>query len=144
MVKLEQDESTNFQITSSNLNLVNLISSEDSSDVSCTEDIEVPEKKLKKQNKSEEEVKCLKKAVCNVCGKKIRSDNLKKHLLTHSSTEQITCPICKRIFKNAESYRSHPMMHLKESTICEVCGKQFEFKGEYMRHMRGHKRKLQI
>lgn len=79
------------------------------------------------------------KKVCSICGKYIRAENLTKHIKTHSNDESVTCPICYKVFKNPESYRSHPVMHIEENSICEICGKQFQVRGEHLRHMRVHK-----
>lgn len=75
------------------------------------------------------------KGVCNICGKAIRADNLRKHIINHNSTP-VNCKECGKVFKNNESLRSHMFLHKGVEYSCEICGKVYNYKGELTRHMK--------
>lgn len=79
--------------------------------------------------------------ICNICGVVVRTDNLKKHILTHSS-DSVSCKICGKTLKNAESLRGHLLIHRGLTYTCEICGKVSRVKGEHSRHMKTHTGKI--
>lgn len=75
--------------------------------------------------------------ICNICGVVVRQDNLKKHVQTHCG-ESVTCKICGKTLKNAESLRGHLLIHRGVIYTCEICGKTYRVKAEYSRHIKTH------
>lgn len=77
------------------------------------------------------------RGVCNICGRVVRSDNLKKHINLHSDGP-CTCKECGKTFKNSESLRTHKFIHSENNYTCEICGKSFKLKSEHTRHLKKH------
>lgn len=75
------------------------------------------------------------KGVCNICGKTLRADNLRKHINMHNA-KPVNCEECGKVFKNGESLRSHMFLHKGIEHSCEICGKVYNYKGELTRHMK--------
>ncbi|KAK5643503.1 hypothetical protein RI129_007348 [Pyrocoelia pectoralis] len=75
--------------------------------------------------------------ICNICGKSMRTDNLQKHIKSHTE-DPITCNQCGKVFKNSESLRSHLLTHTGPELLCVLCGKSYRYRGEYNRHMKRH------
>ncbi|KAL1509277.1 hypothetical protein ABEB36_004039 [Hypothenemus hampei] len=75
--------------------------------------------------------------ICNVCGKKVRNDNLKKHIKLHSESPS-KCKDCGKVLKNSESLRGHKLLHSDTAFTCEICGRSFKLKSEHTRHLRVH------
>nr|CAH7757645.1 unnamed protein product [Callosobruchus chinensis] len=71
-----------------------------------------------------------KKTKCDICGKMIRSSNMKQHLTVHTSGPSV-CKFCSATCKNVHSLRSHiyRQHRNKNSYVCEECGARF--KGNY-------------
>ncbi|KAG5879061.1 hypothetical protein JTB14_025104 [Gonioctena quinquepunctata] len=74
--------------------------------------------------------------VCSICGKVVRADHLKKHMMVHSEGP-VTCKICNKVLRNS-TLRGHMMRHKGYKFTCETCGKCFSMKYDYHRHMRKH------
>uniref|UniRef100_A0A674IK25 C2H2-type domain-containing protein n=1 Tax=Terrapene triunguis TaxID=2587831 RepID=A0A674IK25_9SAUR len=52
--------------------------------------------------------------VCNwlFCGKRFtRSDELQRHLQTHTGTKKFTCPVCSRVFMRSDHLSKHMKTH---------------------------------
>ncbi|KAF7263678.1 hypothetical protein GWI33_001360 [Rhynchophorus ferrugineus] len=75
--------------------------------------------------------------ICNICGIKVRADNLRKHIKLHSEGP-CKCDQCDRVLKNSESLRTHKLLHLEDTYTCEICGKTFKLKNEHTRHLKKH------
>ncbi|CAG9861735.1 unnamed protein product [Phyllotreta striolata] len=77
-----------------------------------------------------------KKTECHVCGRIIRSDNFKKHLMLHTAGPSV-CSLCGATCKNIESLRGHIFYQHKnaaEQYVCELCGKGFRIKYKFILH----------
>uniref|UniRef100_A0A6P7GA55 Zinc finger protein 724-like isoform X3 n=1 Tax=Diabrotica virgifera virgifera TaxID=50390 RepID=A0A6P7GA55_DIAVI len=77
-----------------------------------------------------------KKSKCHICGRFIRSDNIKKHIMLHTAGPSV-CSICGATCKNIESLRGHIFYQHKskaEQYICEECGKTFRVKYKFLLH----------
>lgn len=73
--------------------------------------------------------------ICNICGKSMRTDNLLKHVRSHSALP-VPCKVCGKVFKNSDSLRSHSFTHRGIEHTCTICGKTYNYKGELTRHIR--------
>lgn len=83
-------------------------------------------------------------SVCNVCGKSMRSNNLKKHLQTHTYNA-VTCKMCNHVLKNPESLRVHTaIVHPGVTFECDLCEKVFKIRHQYLFHRRTHFGRLQV
>ncbi|KAK9870265.1 hypothetical protein WA026_006353 [Henosepilachna vigintioctopunctata] len=71
-----------------------------------------------------------KKSKCKICGILIRSDNMGKHLDTHTSGPRV-CDLCGITCKNVESLRGH-IFYMHRQTAdqykCDQCDKSFRMK----------------
>ncbi|XP_072385241.1 uncharacterized protein [Diabrotica undecimpunctata] len=77
-----------------------------------------------------------KKSKCHICGRFIRSDNIKKHIMLHTASPS-KCSICGATCKNIESLRGHIFYQHRskaEQYICEECGKTFRVKYKFLLH----------
>uniref|UniRef100_A0A673C050 Zinc finger protein n=1 Tax=Sphaeramia orbicularis TaxID=375764 RepID=A0A673C050_9TELE len=64
---------------------------------------------------------------CHACDKKFISTNqLKRHMITHSEKRPYTCEICNRSFNEDKPYK------------CKLCGKEFAHRNVYKNHKKTH------
>ncbi|OWR50687.1 putative zinc finger protein 235 [Danaus plexippus plexippus] len=95
---------------------------------------------------------------CNMCGEILdNSETLFKHLEEYNSTkpkrkprrkrgtpltvEDLTCELCKKVYKNPNSLRDHMKIHngdRKRNYTCDRCGKMFYNKGTLSSHILAH------
>ncbi|XP_050506772.1 gastrula zinc finger protein XlCGF46.1-like isoform X2 [Diabrotica virgifera virgifera] len=77
-----------------------------------------------------------KKGKCHICGRFVRKDNLKKHIMLHTAGPSV-CSTCGATCKNFESLRGHIFHYHKHTAhqyICEECGKGFRMKNKFILH----------
>lgn len=77
------------------------------------------------------------KVPCTICGKVLKQINMRRHLLSHA--EGVPCKICGKVLSNVFMHNRHAKLHIKKDCICEVCGQTFEFEGQYLSHVKGHR-----
>jgi len=71
-----------------------------------------------------------------------RTDELKRHMRTHSGEKPFQCNICKRNFSRSDHLTTHIRTHTGERPYgCEVCGRRFARSDERRRHAKIHLRK---
>lgn len=71
-----------------------------------------------------------------------RTDELKRHMRTHSGEKPFQCTICKRNFSRSDHLTTHIRTHTGERPYgCEVCGRRFARSDERRRHAKIHLRK---
>lgn len=75
-------------------------------------------------------------AVCEICGKTLKSkEQLKSHLLIHSSERQFKCDICDATFKQPVALNTHRRIHSGiRKYSCNDCGKSFRWKQTFDKH----------
>ncbi|CAG9836695.1 unnamed protein product [Diabrotica balteata] len=76
------------------------------------------------------------KGKCDICGRLIRSDNMRKHVRMHTAGPS-KCSLCGATCKNFESLRGHIFhyhKHNAEQYVCEECGKGFRMKYTFFLH----------
>lgn len=77
----------------------------------------------------------IRKHICNICGKIIRTDNLSRHIQNHSENP-VSCSLCGKTLKNRNSLRVHLVtLHNDASFTCDSCGKSFKYKKSLSQHM---------
>lgn len=71
-----------------------------------------------------------------------RTDELKRHMRTHSGEKPFHCLICKRNFSRSDHLTTHIRTHTGEKPYgCDVCGRRFARSDERRRHLKIHQRK---
>ncbi|KAM7388611.1 hypothetical protein PAMP_024776 [Pampus punctatissimus] len=77
---------------------------------------------------------------CHACDKKFISTNqLKRHMITHSEKRPYTCEICSRSFKRLDQVTAHKIIHSEDKPYkCKLCGKEFAHRNVYKNHKKTH------
>lgn len=77
---------------------------------------------------------------CHACDKKFISTNqLKRHMITHSEKRPYTCEICSRSFKRLDQVTAHKVIHSEDKPYrCKLCGKEFAHRNVYKNHKKTH------
>ncbi|XP_061433586.1 zinc finger protein 37-like [Lethenteron reissneri] len=77
---------------------------------------------------------------CEVCGRAFSQlCNLKKHWITHTGERQYRCALCGRAFKHFSGLRLHERTHTGERPYgCDVCGRAFAHYSNMKAHRRTH------
>eukprot|EP00090_Calanus_glacialis_P024631 TRINITY_DN38289_c0_g1_i1.p1 TRINITY_DN38289_c0_g1~~TRINITY_DN38289_c0_g1_i1.p1 ORF type:complete len:230 (+),score=32.17 TRINITY_DN38289_c0_g1_i1:260-949(+) len=72
---------------------------------------------------------------CKICKKKFpRSDNLRRHMLTHTLEKPYLCAICTKSFTQSAHLKDHSLLHSDKSFSCEICAKAFAQPRALKRH----------
>lgn len=77
------------------------------------------------------------KSICSMCGKAIRKDNMRKHIMTHTEPP-VQCQICGKTCKNTESLRGHLLGHKNNKLQCNTCGNIYRHRAAYAAHLKRH------
>lgn len=78
---------------------------------------------------------------CQICGKKLRQHNLRKHIryVHEGKTDDANCNICGEEFKRSYQLKAHMnLIHDAKVILCPVCGKRFGLKKDLNEHMKSH------
>uniref|UniRef100_A0AAY5ET36 Zinc finger protein n=1 Tax=Electrophorus electricus TaxID=8005 RepID=A0AAY5ET36_ELEEL len=77
---------------------------------------------------------------CSACEKKFISTNqLKRHMITHSEKRPYTCEICSRSFKRLDQVTAHKIIHSEDKPYkCKLCWKEFAHRNVYKNHKKTH------
>ncbi|XP_030643206.1 PR domain zinc finger protein 5 [Chanos chanos] len=77
---------------------------------------------------------------CPACDKKFISTNqLKRHMITHSEKRPYTCEICSRSFKRLDQVTAHKIIHSEDKPYkCKLCWKEFAHRNVYKNHKKTH------
>lgn len=77
------------------------------------------------------------RVACDICGKRMRKENLSKHVRNHSHGH--VCKECGENFKNYHNLRKHIYeRHKQVELYCEICGKMYHYHGDFNRHVKKH------
>nr|XP_023693451.1 PR domain zinc finger protein 5 [Paramormyrops kingsleyae] len=79
---------------------------------------------------------------CPACDKKFISTNqLKRHMITHSEKRPYTCEVCSRSFKRLDQVTAHKIIHSEDKPYkCKLCGKEFAHRNVYKNHKKRRRR----
>ncbi|XP_044737609.1 zinc finger protein 699-like [Chrysoperla carnea] len=81
-----------------------------------------------------------KKCLCDHCGLRLRSNQLKKHLLTHTKERPHACDRCDKTYRHGYELKTHiSRVHLNERNfVCTFCSQAFFDKVILLKHVRRH------
>ncbi|KAH8268018.1 hypothetical protein KR018_006365, partial [Drosophila ironensis] len=78
---------------------------------------------------------------CSSCGRSFKKSNdLSKHLATHSQAKPYVCELCQRSFNRKSTLKRHLQVHESQPPVinCQVCGRAYKSKSALCRHLRIH------
>ena len=76
---------------------------------------------------------------CNICKKRFKKGNLKKHERIHLEERQFKCKICSKSFLRQSDFITHERIHTGEMPYeCNTCKKKFRQIGHLKAHDRIH------
>ncbi|EGT35495.1 hypothetical protein CAEBREN_07377 [Caenorhabditis brenneri] len=68
-----------------------------------------------------------------------RSDELRRHMRTHTGVKPYPCKICNRLFSRSDHLITHNRTHTGEKPfVCDICGRRFARSDEKKRHAKVH------
>ncbi|CAL2038804.1 unnamed protein product [Caenorhabditis brenneri] len=68
-----------------------------------------------------------------------RSDELRRHMRTHTGVKPYPCKICNRSFSRSDHLITHNRTHTGEKPfVCDICGRRFARSDEKKRHAKVH------
>ncbi|KAK7083479.1 hypothetical protein SK128_007941, partial [Halocaridina rubra] len=81
-----------------------------------------------------------KKFICGSCGIRFkRSDNLKKHILNHTSIRSFQCSFCDKAFRERSHLSAHFLIHTGEKPYkCSYCDRAFNQNSNLKKHIMIH------
>ncbi|XP_044737612.1 zinc finger protein 260-like isoform X3 [Chrysoperla carnea] len=81
-----------------------------------------------------------KKCLCDHCGLRLRSNQLKKHLLTHTKERPYACDKCDKTYRTNFQLKEHvSRVHLNERNfVCTFCSQAFFDKKILLKHVMRH------
>uniref|UniRef100_A0A182SC85 Protein krueppel n=1 Tax=Anopheles maculatus TaxID=74869 RepID=A0A182SC85_9DIPT len=78
-------------------------------------------------------------AVCNVCGKKCKTQGIYKTHLTYHEEPKLPCTVCGKLMRNKRAIWKHMKTHSNDRKhVCGVCNKKFTIAYTLRVHMRIH------
>uniref|UniRef100_A0A182VHM3 Uncharacterized protein n=1 Tax=Anopheles merus TaxID=30066 RepID=A0A182VHM3_ANOME len=78
-------------------------------------------------------------AVCNVCGKKCKTQGIYKTHLSYHEEPKLPCTVCGKLMRNKRAIWKHMKTHSNDRKhVCGVCNKRFTIAYTLRVHMRIH------
>uniref|UniRef100_A0A8D8BXW2 Zinc finger protein 268 n=1 Tax=Culex pipiens TaxID=7175 RepID=A0A8D8BXW2_CULPI len=76
---------------------------------------------------------------CSECDKRYTSQaRLTDHVRVHTGVRPYLCTECGESFSTSQRLAHHVLKHSPPQHKCEICRKEFRYKGDYVRHVKKH------